>query len=220
MPRRSASGAVATSAVAVLAGALLAGCASPASTPDPSTTTAVVPIESVATTPTDPASSDDVTAQPEPTATDDAATGAPSVDASATGEGAASDAPATSAVNRVKIGTNDYSVLDWRVVCTGLDREPSVLATADGPDGTKYVIMVLAGSDRELISLSFSAGPPNAGHSAKSGLTVTPATGQGVGTFFVDGETIASDGRGVSYGPFDQDFSVDTGYSVELACGK
>lgn len=200
-------------AAAAVAGALV-GCTD-VSTPAETSSTPVIPIESVATD----VATTTPTAEVEPTTTDDTPepTPEPSTSATSTG-GGTTQATASAATDHVKIGTNDFSVLEWRVVCTGLDAEPSVLATAEGDDGTKYVIMILADRDRQLISLSFSSGPPNAGHSAKSGLTVTPATGQGAGTFLESNGLVSSDGRGVSYGPYDQDFSVDTTYSIELRC--
>lgn len=137
--------------------------------------------------------------------------------------GSPTTAPSTAAakepprVDALRIGEDDYTNLDWNVTCGGTKDAPSVLGTAEA-GGNQYVFMLLASGADQLLSFTFSYGPAGAGHASKTGLTVTPAGGQGNGTFTLDGSRVISDGRGISYSPDDQDRSVDTLYTAEFTC--
>lgn len=120
-------------------------------------------------------------------------------------------------VDALRVGDNDYSMLDWSVTCGELDSAPSVLGTAE-QDGQQYVFMLLASGTDQLLSFTFSYGPDGGGHTSKTGLTVTPGGGQGNGTFTIDGTRIISDGRGISYSPEGTDRTADTIYTAEFTC--
>ncbi|NLT25229.1 MAG: hypothetical protein GXX90_01025 [Microbacteriaceae bacterium] len=191
----------------------LAGCAAPmtasgdgdpTSAPPPATA-APEPTPTVTATAADP----EPTGAPEPTEAEDATpTGVP--EPTATADAAEEHA--------VRIGNDDFGVLDWSVTCSGLDSAPTITATAADAQGNDYVAMLLASTSGELISFTFTWGPRGGGQASKSGLSVTPVTNQGAGTFLVADRLVTSEGRGVSYGPFDKDLSVDTSYAVEFVC--
>lgn len=199
-------------ALAVLAFGLT-GCAAPMTASGGADPTSAPPAESAAPT-TAPAPEPTVTGtapepEPEPSAPQEPTpTGVP-------GSTATADAPDA---HVVRIGTDDFGVLDWSVSCSGLDSAPTITATAADAQGNDYVAMLLASTSGELISFTFTWGPRGGGHSSKSGLSVTPVTNQGAGTFLVADRVVTSEGRGVSYGPFDKDLAVDTSYAVEFVC--
>ena len=215
------------SAAATIAAVLalgLAGC-TPPMTPggDPETTPSAPVVETPAESPAPTSSEEpggsgapDATPEPEASPEPPGTTGS----ANPLPDSTASASPPTDDATRVRIGNDEFGVLDWNVSCSGLDSAPTITATASDDRGNDYVAMLLASASGELISFTFTWGPKGGGHSSKSGLSVTPATAQGTGTFFVADGTVASEGRGVSYGPFDKDLSVDTNYAVEFVCPR
>ncbi|RRJ87807.1 hypothetical protein EG850_02805 [Gulosibacter macacae] len=197
---------------------MLTGCAAPTQTATEVPTSAPAPSVPETVEPTEPTNTSEFggpaqsgDGEPAPTAT--SSLESPETPATS----AAADATVSRA-EVLKIGRDDYSVLDWKITCSGLDSAPTVVGTAKDDEGSDYVLMLLASGSGELLSFTFSSGPSGGGHASKSGLTVTPATAQGSGTFSLNGAVISSEGRGVSYGPFDKDLSIDTNYALEFTC--
>ena len=123
----------------------------------------------------------------------------------------------TPRVDALRVGDDDFSALDWDITCGGLDSAPSVLGTAED-GGDQYVFMLLASGADQLLSFTFSYGPDGGGHTSKTGLTVPPGSGQGNGTFTLEGTRIISDGRGISYSPEGTDRTAKTLYTAEFTC--
>lgn len=211
MPLRQRSVATALLGAAALCavGALLVGCTATGVTPSNSASPSAQPLDEPSTEP--PMNTSEFGGEAAPAPTDGSEVVVPTQ--------SADDGPRASELTTLEVGDEDYSDLDWHVSCSGLDANPTIIASAS--DGELHLTLVLLGSSpSSLNSLTLSSGEAGGSSHTNTGLTVNPGAGQGSGSLEIDSSTVTSTGRGLEFGPDVTGTSADTIYSFAVTCAS
>lgn len=202
------------SAVAVFIGAaalfsaasMLSGCAA-AGSPSNSQAPTTAPIDTPA--PTQPMNTSEFGGEGAPAPSDGSEVIVPTQSPDA--------GPKVSELTVFDVGDDDMSDLDWHVSCSGLESNPTVIASTSDGD-TDYTLVLLGASTTSLNSLTLTASKDGASSHTSTGITVNPGASQGNGSLEVDGSTITSTGRGVEVGPDAAGNTANIIYSLSVSC--
>lgn len=211
MPLRQRSVATALLGAAVLCavGSLLVGCTETGGTPSSSASPSAQTLDEPNTEP--PMNTSEFGGEAAPAPTDGSEVVVPTQ--------SADNGPRASELTTLEVGDEDYSDLDWRVSCSGLDANPTIIASAT--DGDLHLTLVLLGSSpTSLSSLMLSSGEAGGSSHTNTGLTVNPGAGQGSGSLDVESSTLSSTGRGLEFGPDAAGTNADTIYSFSVTCAS